>query len=341
LAKEMNITPDIFVDIHLMSNAPCIAHLKQVLCWYNFPKCNDQNVSLSLCHSSCEQYYKKCKYEPNETDGLYDACREEVVSRRGLLEGDMPGPDQTLGEDTEVCRSTEAAVDALTEAADAEASWWLKAQGLGVVGTGGFLFFGLAIYLLVPEGLRAYALWYMKGIVRWPLERWRRLPTLNGTTCLILLVLTFIFMFIWGMARRFSSGGGFDRFENATNVNVSSYSLGITSSAKEAFSDLKLKVYDTLEASGINFSNLSYTDMLGLGDNATAEDLTTTEAVWMAWSRRLLTTQQTRQLLASCSCTGAASVGAGPSLALSSLLPAVFCLFLAAAGGDSGFRGGW
>ena len=40
----------------------CINAYKAFYCWSNFPRCNSEGMSLIMCRSVCENFYKACKY---------------------------------------------------------------------------------------------------------------------------------------------------------------------------------------------------------------------------------------------------------------------------------------
>merc|ERR1719359_1058123 len=99
IAREMNVTSQMYVPIHYMSNPNCVHALRNALCWYNFPKCSDNNRSLPLCESTCNEYFSNCKYKPDGS-GNFGMCSEGDVSTRGLFQSDVrPGPDQMLAKD--------------------------------------------------------------------------------------------------------------------------------------------------------------------------------------------------------------------------------------------------
>jgi len=106
IAREMNITPDEYVPVHFLANPDCVAALKNVLCWFNFPKCNDANASLHVCRSSCEQYYTKCKYDSDGKNGLHAACQSETVNNRGIFDSGTSGREMRLADGNQVCPST-------------------------------------------------------------------------------------------------------------------------------------------------------------------------------------------------------------------------------------------
>eukprot|EP00928_Gymnodinium_smaydae_P005863 TRINITY_DN1202_c1_g1_i3.p1 TRINITY_DN1202_c1_g1~~TRINITY_DN1202_c1_g1_i3.p1 ORF type:complete len:464 (+),score=87.23 TRINITY_DN1202_c1_g1_i3:81-1394(+) len=214
LAMEANNTPNVYVDIHLLANADCIAAFKNVLCWMTFPKCNDQNVSAPLCRKSCERYYDACLYQRN-TDGVFEQCKEANLKYHGLFGMGKGGPEQTLGEDNVTCKSTEAEVAAIPlppPPPDWYTTWWgislLVALGLGVA-----YFVGK---LLVPIGIKDYLAWKSQRIISLPYRIYQRLCWIPGQFIVWMLVLTFLGLFGYGIYRRVvpSAEGAFERFED-------------------------------------------------------------------------------------------------------------------------------
>merc|ERR1739848_415235 len=99
----MNKTDKEYVDVRVLSNAPCMRALKNVLCWYNYPKCNDLNSSLPLCKNSCERFYWNCRYEPSGS-GEMVGCSADTVAREGLFGSKVVDSSQTIAEvDGSVC----------------------------------------------------------------------------------------------------------------------------------------------------------------------------------------------------------------------------------------------
>lgn len=276
LAAEMNMTPDVYVEIHFLQNPDCIAQLKNVLCWYNFPKCDDSNTSLPLCTSSCKQYYLKCGYSDLLKMGSAGPCSQEQVAQYGLFNDNAPGPDQILAEDTSICRSTQAVVASLSDGG-ATGPWLLTVQGLAVAGLAGSLAIVLAAYLIVPYWMREVALAALwRGLV-WPLETWKRLPRLQGRTLLLLLTLTVAGLTGYGLYRRIaSSGGTFQRFTSPPPTDTGNASTGLVSASE-----------------------------------ATTGHFIPPESIYKERTSQSLTKGQLRQLIGSCTCTGRAGRRAG------------------------------
>jgi hypothetical protein len=40
----------------------CANAFRNVMCWLNFPRCDDSGASLAMCRSACENYFKACRY---------------------------------------------------------------------------------------------------------------------------------------------------------------------------------------------------------------------------------------------------------------------------------------
>ncbi|CAE8694265.1 unnamed protein product [Polarella glacialis] len=212
LAKEMNVTADIFVELHLLSNPGCFTALRNALCWYNFPKCNDQNVSLPLCQSSCEQYYGKCLHKAG-ADGLYEACSAPAVAGTGLFKSEAPGRDQILAPDNETCESTGELAKTYLEDVVQQEIWLLTPSGMAMMAFVALLIFGVAYCLLVPYGLRAYVQWGTRQILLQPVKLFRKLPPINGRNVLLLFGVLFLVFIVVGVIWRQRPGMSLsDRF---------------------------------------------------------------------------------------------------------------------------------
>jgi len=196
LAKELNVTPKEFVEIHLLSNKECFTALRNALCWYNFPKCDDSNMSLPLCRESCENFYKSCKYQL-DSDGFHEACRDFNIAEDGLFNSGAPGNDQTLAEDNITC---ENALGTGNEEENAQGEiWLLTPPGLAVSAVAFVFLLFLAYFLLVPYGLRAYVAWALRQIVLVPLSLFRKLPPLRGLTCMGIFACIFLVAVSFGI----------------------------------------------------------------------------------------------------------------------------------------------
>eukprot|EP00434_Breviolum_minutum_P015719 symbB.v1.2.013851.t1/scaffold989.1/size146301/1 len=225
LAKELNVTPKEFVEIHLLSNKECFTALRNALCWFNFPKCDEGNASLPLCRQSCEDFYSACKYEASG-DGLYDPCREYRVSTDGLFMSNAPGIlgedlwNRALGfalkctsieslfiifgragiygEDNVTCEN--AAGGGLGEQDNLRGDiWLLTPPGLAVSAVVLLLLLTLAYFLLVPYGLRAYISWSLRQLILVPLSLFRRLPPLKGLSCIAIIAVIFLVAVVFGI----------------------------------------------------------------------------------------------------------------------------------------------
>ena len=63
--------------LHLIS-LDCQNAFRAFFCWSNFPRCNAEGMSLILCGSVCENFFKACRYAkdlwrcgPTEYDNGY------------------------------------------------------------------------------------------------------------------------------------------------------------------------------------------------------------------------------------------------------------------------------
>jgi len=206
--------------MHLLSNPECFTALKNALCWHNFPKCNDQNVSLPLCRESCNHFYQACDY--GEDGVLHEACGAESVAENGLFDMGTPGRDQSLAEDNVTCEST-ALVAAAYDEEDATGSvWLLTPPGLALIGLSVLVVFGAAYVLLVPYGLRVYVAWAFRQLVTTPVLWFRKLPPLKGTTCLVIFVSVWLVLIGVGVYWRSRAGMSLsDRFTLDLNASAS------------------------------------------------------------------------------------------------------------------------
>lgn len=201
IAKEVNVTPDLYVEIHYMSNPDCVASLRNVLCWHNFPKCDDANQSLPLCRSSCEQYYSNCRYEEN----LLDACSPEAVKKDGLFKSQSPGPDQAIAENVVTC--SRLAGYLYGDENDPEPTkWYLTYWGVLLLIVGALLVTWIVYYMLVPEELQAYVTTLFKYMLARPLRAWQDVPTASGKTIVIILLLVFFTLTVVGIIRLIMPG---------------------------------------------------------------------------------------------------------------------------------------
>lgn len=188
LAKEMNVTPDTFVEVHLLSNPECFVALKNALCWHNFPKCSDSNVSLPLCQTSCNQFYAACKYQTSFTS-LNPACSDNQVASNGLFNSGSPGRDQILAQDTVTCDSTRDISALYVEDVVSDTIWLLTPPGLAIIGLIVVIIFAAAYILLVPYGFRTYVWWSIRQFMMLPWHIFQKLPPLEGRTILVLFSL--------------------------------------------------------------------------------------------------------------------------------------------------------
>ncbi|CAK0860197.1 unnamed protein product [Prorocentrum cordatum] len=206
LKREVNVTPDEYVELRFLSNAACFTALKNVLCWYNFPKCNDQYASLPLCRSSCEQYYSACRY-PADAGGVYSMCQEDSVSSSGLFDLGHPGPDQLLadftGDKSEICERTKERYESMLEEEDIGMYWLVMTwYGIALVSVTTLVLLVLGFFLFVPYGIRIRILWITKRVFKSPLLIWRATPKCSGNTCMFLFFAVFVLLLLYGAFRR-------------------------------------------------------------------------------------------------------------------------------------------
>jgi len=218
IERERNITPELYVPIHYMSNPDCVNALRNALCWYNFPKCNDENRSLPLCKSTCNEYYKACKFKPSEA-GLFPFCEKSSIEKLGLFNsGIEPGPDQTLAEDKKdthgqrenTCErqptDSEIGITAEVAATVWYKTWW----GILSLTVGGLVAVALFAFLLIPPVLMEYLVTSFKRLLKMPYKAWMFLPQLKGKKVLIIQIVVFLALMIVGIYNTIT--GGFSRW---------------------------------------------------------------------------------------------------------------------------------
>lgn len=213
LAKEMNVTPKIYVEIHLLSNADCFSALKNALCWYNFPKCSDQNVSLPLCQQSCENFYTACNYKAAGSGTEHKQCSASAIKQNGLFGSGAPGNGQHLAEDNTTCESTASKAAEYEQGLTQSETWLLTPPGLALMGFGGLLLFGAAYLLLVPYGLRVYISWALRQTIAVPMSWFRKIPAINGVRVILFTAFVFLGLVGFGIYTRSQGGNSLsDRF---------------------------------------------------------------------------------------------------------------------------------
>jgi hypothetical protein len=212
IAREMNITPDMYVPIHYMSNPACVNALRNALCWYNFPKCDDLNRSLPLCESTCEEYYSNCKFKS------LAVCEPSSYNSEGLFKsGVTPGPDQVLAKDREdeekdTCKIVPTDKEIGITPEEKETPWYLTWYGLG-----GLIIIGMIVvfvlgYLLIPPVLMEYLLNATNRLLHAPLKFWMALPLFKGNKVLGCGAFVFVILVVVGMVQTVT--GGFKRWDD-------------------------------------------------------------------------------------------------------------------------------
>jgi len=221
IEREMNVTPDMYVPIHYMSNPQCVASLRNALCWYNFPKCNDANRSLPMCDSTCQEYYKNCKY-PGAI-GAFGACSDGAIDSKGLFDsGVKPGPDQKLAADRpkgksagepnaeETCQrrptDDEIGIIRYPPAPLWYTTWW----GIVILSIIGILVVLVLSFLLIPPVLMDYLIATGIRFAKAPYRAFMRLPQMRGLR--VLQLLAFLFLLLLGSGV-FMMQGGFSRWD--------------------------------------------------------------------------------------------------------------------------------
>lgn len=199
MAQEMNVTPDVSVEVRYLTNPGCVTALKNVLCWYNFPKCDDDNRSLPLCQSSCEQYYSNCRYESGG-DGLFEFCRNKTVASNGLFESHSPGSDQTLAEDNLVCRRQPSHEAMGYKQPEESPAWYTTWWGSSLIALGILILVNLVLYTILPLPLRRSWIGAAKRILYMPFRLLSDMPSTPGKYVVwmfVLVVGTLLGVGIW------------------------------------------------------------------------------------------------------------------------------------------------
>lgn len=227
--RERNVTPDLYVPIHFMSNPDCVNALRNALCWHNFPKCNDVNRSLPLCSSSCNEYYSNCKYQL--PGAIFPACKDAVRTSgeaatgsetdsyppRGLFQSDVrPGPDQVLAEDrpngaADTCSRQPTDAEIGITAEEAETKWYTTWWGIILLSLAGLVVLAILAYILIPPVLMEYLLQAGARGLRFPLRLWKSLPQIRGRKVLVVLAIVFLGLVGAGMYQ--IQKGGFRRWD--------------------------------------------------------------------------------------------------------------------------------
>lgn len=202
VARERNVTPDMYVPIHYLSNPNCVNSLKNALCWYNFPKCDDTNRSLSLCKSTCNEYYTNCKYKSLE------GCDASSIDQKGLFQaGVEPGPDQQLAEaETAVCQRTPTDAEIGITVEEAETPWYKSWYGIIGMSLAGLIVIILLGYILIPPVLMSYLKVQSVRLSWFPYRFWMGIPLLRGRKVLCCMVFVFFALFAAGVYQTISKG---------------------------------------------------------------------------------------------------------------------------------------
>ena len=54
-----------FITVRFAQNQDCVLAFKRALCWANFPRCGESGKSYPVCQTSCENYFKSCRFNSN------------------------------------------------------------------------------------------------------------------------------------------------------------------------------------------------------------------------------------------------------------------------------------
>lgn len=49
------------ITVRFFENEDCVNAYKNYFCWLNFPRCNDEDRSLIMCRSACENFFDSCQ----------------------------------------------------------------------------------------------------------------------------------------------------------------------------------------------------------------------------------------------------------------------------------------
>lgn len=223
IAREQNVTPDMYVPIHYMSNPNCVHALRNTLCWYNFPKCNDLNVSLPLCSSSCNEYYGNCKYKTTAADGSFGMCQPGPNSDGLFRSGVKPGPDQQFAADrlnkgADTCQRAPTEAEIGITAEEVDPVWYTTWWGISLLIISGLVVVGLLSYILIPPVLMSFLIVTAIKLSWLPYRVWMGLPTLRGNKVLLSLAVVFVALLAVGTYQMLSSG--FSRWDQYKDANA-------------------------------------------------------------------------------------------------------------------------
>mmetsp|Transcript_7798 Transcript_7798/g.17108 ORF Transcript_7798/g.17108 Transcript_7798/m.17108 type:complete len:410 (+) Transcript_7798:95-1324(+) len=224
MAREMNVTPDVYVEIKFLSNPECISALKRALCWYNFPKCSNNNRSLPLCTSSCEQYYQACRYKPDAPGGSFSACQPERAVSAGLFNTNASGADQAMamadnGTECEGIEHRHFDIDG------DDGPWYQTTWGILVSIMGILLLLYIMFYFIVPLEAQDQLWDNFQYAVTHPCRWCRRHPAFSSKTRMgrmLIMVATFILivLFVTALYTALAPGGFLNKWGSSIKKTI-------------------------------------------------------------------------------------------------------------------------
>mmetsp|Transcript_59738 Transcript_59738/g.110561 ORF Transcript_59738/g.110561 Transcript_59738/m.110561 type:complete len:412 (+) Transcript_59738:79-1314(+) len=219
MAREMNVTPDVYVEVKFLSNPECVSALKRALCWYNFPKCSFDNRSLPLCESSCEAYYRACRYEPDAGESFL-SCLPERNSDTGLFNTNTSGPDQALAaaENGTECEGIE---DRHFDIDGDDGPWYRTTWGTIVIILSALLLQYVMFYFIVPleaqDQMWALFIYWVTHPYR-VIKRFPHFSSKTTTGRVLILIVTFvgIVLFVTLLYKSLETGGWLNKWGSDT-----------------------------------------------------------------------------------------------------------------------------
>jgi len=223
MAREMNVTPDVYVEVKFLSNPECVSALKRALCWYNFPKCSFDNRSLPLCQSSCEAYYRACRYEPDAGESFL-SCQPERNTDSGLFNTNTTGPDQALAaaENGTECEGIE---ERHFDVDGDDGPWYRTMWGTIVIVVSALFVQYVMFYFIVPleaqDQMWALFLYWVTHPYR-VLKRFPHISSKTPTGRLLILIVTFlaIVLFVTLLYKSLEPGGWLNKWGSDTQQAI-------------------------------------------------------------------------------------------------------------------------
>ena len=79
LSLANNGTSDEYLSIRFYGNDPCAAMYKRIVCYYNFPRCEETNPTMAetfaVCTERCVDFFTTCKYGTDVSSAVCDTVK--------------------------------------------------------------------------------------------------------------------------------------------------------------------------------------------------------------------------------------------------------------------------